>query len=86
MFIPKKALKPIGPSNFLWTLNRKMSDICKVRFDFNSRQDAVEVLEVVLDNLRGTSVLANNLVSNTLRTPIVTTVINYCGKVSVRCL
>ena len=61
-----------------------MSDICNDPFDFNSRQDAVEVLEVVLDNLRGTSVLANDLVSNTLRTPIVTSVINYCGKVSVR--
>ena len=47
-----------------------MSDICNGEFNFNSQQDAVEVLQVVLDNLKGTSVLANDLVSNKLRTTI----------------
>ena len=50
-----------------------MSDIRNVPFDFNSQQSAVEVLQVVLDDLKGTSVVANTLrtkhiVSNTLRT------------------
>ena len=70
MSIRKKALTPIDSSNFLWPLKRKMSDIHNVPFDFNSQQDAVEVLQVVLDNLKGTSVLANDLVSNILRTTI----------------
>ena len=70
MSIQKKALKPIDPSNFLWALKRKMSDIRNVPFDFNSQQDAVEVLQVVLDDLKGTSILANDLVSNTLNTTI----------------
>ena len=47
-----------------------MSDICNVSFDFNSHQDAVEVLQVVLDGFKGTLVLANDLVSNALRTTI----------------
>ena len=41
-----------------------------VSFDFNSHQDAVEVLQVVLDDFKGTLVLANDLVSNALRTTI----------------
>ena len=41
-----------------------------VPFEFSSQEDAVEVLQVVLDDLKGKSVLANDLVSNTLRTTI----------------
>ena len=39
--IRKKALKLIDPSNFLWTLNRKISDIRNIPFDFNPQQEAV---------------------------------------------
>ena len=71
----RKALKPIDSSNFLWALTHKISDIHNVPFDVNSWQDAVEVLQVVLDDPKVTSVLANDLVSNALRT---TTTCNTC--------
>ena len=70
MSIWKEALKPIDPSNFLWAFKRKMSNIHSVPFDFNSQEDTVKVLQVVLDGLERTSVLANDHISNTLRTTI----------------
>ena len=63
-------MKPTNPSNFWSPLKPKMADIHYVLFDFNSQQDAVEVLQVILDDLKGTSILANDLVSNTLKTTI----------------
>ena len=56
MSIQKRAMEPIDPSNFLWTLYCKMSNIWIVPFGFNSQKYAVEVLQVVLDDLKGTSV------------------------------
>ena len=53
---PQKALKPNHPSDFLWALKHNMSDIGNV-------PSKLEVLRVVLDDLKGTSVLANDLVS-----------------------
>ena len=47
-----------------------MSDIRNVSFDLNSRQDAVEVLQVVLDHLKGLFILTHYLVSKTLRNTI----------------
>ena len=60
----------IDPWNFLWARKCKISDICNVPFDFNSQQDAVEILQVSLDNFKGTSIVPNDLVSNALRTTI----------------
>ena len=37
-----------------------MSDIQNVSFDFSSKLDAVEVLQIVLDNLKNTCVLASD--------------------------
>ena len=66
MRVLHQALKPIDPSNFLWALERKIFDIHIVPSDFDSQQDGVEVLQVVLDDLKGTSILANHLVSSAL--------------------
>ena len=42
-------------------------------FDFNSLQDVAEILQVVLDELKGTSLAASSLISNTQRTTV------YCN-------
>ena len=60
MLIQKKNLKPIHPSNFLRALTGKMAGIL---FHFNFQQDALEVLQVVFDNLKGKSILANDFAS-----------------------
>ena len=61
---------PIDPSNFLWALNRKISSSRGAPFDFNSQQNIAEILQVVFDELKGTSIRTDDLLSNTLRTTI----------------
>ena len=68
--IKSRSNKPVDPSNFLWALSRKISEPCHAPFNFNSQQDAAEVLLFVIDELKGTSVAANGLMSNTIRTSI----------------
>ena len=52
---------------FLWALARKISEPRHAPFNFNSQQDAAEVLQFVIDELKGTSVAASDLISNTIR-------------------
>ena len=67
MKIKSRPNKPVDPSNFLWALSRKISESRDVPFNFNSQQDAAEVLQFVIDELKGTSVAASDLISNTIR-------------------
>ena len=48
-------------------VTRKISESRHAPFNFNSNQDAAEVLQFVIDELKGTSVAASDLVSNTIR-------------------
>ena len=66
MKIKSRSNKPVDP-NFLWVLSRKISGSRHVPFNFNSQQDAAEVLQFVIDELKGTSVVASDLISNTIR-------------------
>ena len=47
--------KPVNPSNVLWALKRKLSNLRGVPFDFNTQQDVAEILQVVLEELKGVS-------------------------------
>ena len=67
MKIKSRSNKPVDPSNFLWALPRSISESCHVPFNFNYQQDAAEVLQFVIDELKGTSVAASDLISNTIR-------------------
>ena len=67
MKIKSRSNKPVDPSNFLWALSRKISESRHAQFNFNSQQDAAEVLQFVIDELKGTSVAASDLISNTIR-------------------
>ena len=60
----KNSTKPVDPSNLLGTLKRKLSIIRGVPFDFNTQQDVAEILQAVLDELKGLS-LASHLICNT---------------------
>ena len=66
MKIKSRSNKPVDPSNFLWALTRKISESRHAPFNFNSQQDAAEVLQFVIDDLKGTSVAASDLISNTI--------------------
>ena len=56
---------PVDLSKFLWALKRKLSNWREVPFDFNTQQDVAEILQVVLDELKGVSLAASQLISNT---------------------
>ena len=55
-------------SNFLWAFKHKISSLHSAPFDFDSKQDVAEILQVVFDELKGTSITTEDLLSNTLRT------------------
>ena len=67
MKIKCQSNKPVDPSNFLWAFSSKISESRHAQFNFNSQQDAAEVLQFVIDELKGTSVAASDLISNTIR-------------------
>ena len=65
MAVKKNSTKPVDPSNFLWTLRRKLSIIKGVPFNFNTQQDVTEIMQVVLNELKGISIAASHLICNT---------------------
>ena len=66
----KRHKTSIDPSGFLSALSGKMSLIHNHPFNFNTQQDVPEILQVLLDEITGTSVLANNFLKSTIRTSI----------------
>ena len=66
----KRHKTSIDPSGFLRALSSKMSLIHNHHFNFNTQQDVPEILQVLLDEITGTSVLANNFLKTTIRTSI----------------
>ena len=66
----KRHKTSIDPSGFLRALSGKMSLIHNHPFNFNTQQDVPEILQVLLDEITGTSVLANNFLKSTIRTSI----------------
>ena len=67
MKIKSRSNKPVDPSNFLWALSRKISESRHAPYNFNYQQDAAEVLQFVIVELKGTSVAASDLISNSIR-------------------
>ena len=67
MKIKSRSNKPVDRSNFLWVLTHKISGPHHAPFNFDSQQDPAEVLQFVTDELKGTSVAASDLISNTIR-------------------
>ena len=58
MAVEKNSTKPIDQSNLLWTLKRNFSSTRVTLFDFNSQPDVAELLQFVLDELKGVSLAA----------------------------
>ena len=65
MAVKKNSAKPVDLSNSLWALKRKLSIIRGVPFKFNTQQDVVEILQVVLAEVKGISLAASHLICNT---------------------
>lgn len=65
-----KSSTVIDPSSFLRELQRKMSSIKDKPFNINSQQDVPEILLHALNELAGSSVIPNNIITNIVRTTI----------------
>ena len=70
MAVKKRSAKPVDPSNFLWALKHAVSSQIGRPFDFNTQQDVPEILQIVLDEIKGLSVVASDLISNTQRVTV----------------
>ena len=68
MSLLKCKTSPIDPSNFLWALKKKITKDRGSHFSFNSQQDLPEILQTVIDELKGISQVADNIISSTLQT------------------
>ena len=68
MTIKKNSSEAVHPSNFLWDLKRKLSNLRGVAFDFNTQQDVTEILQVVFDELKCVSLAERQLISSTQKT------------------
>ena len=66
----KRSIDPLDPSDFLKALESEMSVKTGATFNINSQQDAQEVLQILLDELVGSSVLAKDLITTTVRSVI----------------
>ena len=82
MAMKERSSVSIDPSNFLWALKNKMSSTRCVPFDFNFQQDVPEILQVVFDELKATSIKADDLLSNTLTTTTITCNSCFCSTVT----
>ena len=62
----KKRSSAIDPSNFLIVLQNLISKKTNRPFNVNSQQDVPEILQFILDELKGTSIIADNIISTSL--------------------
>ena len=62
--VKKNSTKSVYPSNVSWALKRNLSFIRGVPFDVNTQQNVAEILQVVLDELKGISLEASHLICN----------------------
>ena len=75
MSLLKKRSTPIDPSNFLRAFQNKISKKRGTAFNINSQQDVPEMLHFLIDELKGDSVIADQLISTSV---INTTTCNTC--------
>ena len=81
MSLLKRQTTPLDPSNFLWAFCRILSTNKQVPFQFNTQQDAPEILKVVLDELKGHSTAASNSLVRSVRT---STTCDTCGCCNIK--
>ena len=65
-----RAAAPVDPSNFLRALANKFSSVRDSPFNINVQQDVSEVLQVLLDDFKGTSPLAEDIFSTTVQSTV----------------
>ena len=62
----KKRTSPIDPSNFLRAFQNTISNKQGAPFNINTQQDVPEILQILIDELKGTSSIAEDLISSSI--------------------
>ena len=62
----KKRTSPIDPSNFLRAFQNAISKKRGSAFNINTQQDVPEIFQILLDELKGTSPIADGLISSSI--------------------
>ena len=70
MSLLKRKTSPIDPSNFLWALRNKITKVRGSPFNLNSQKDVPEILQIVIDELKGISEVEDSIISSTLQTSL----------------
>ena len=79
MSLLKCKTNPIDPSNFLWTLRNKITKYCGSSFHFNSQQDVPEILQIKIHELKGISLVVDNIILSTLQTSATCSICFCCN-------
>ena len=79
MSLLKRRTTPVDTSNFLWALSREQSTNKQVPFQFNTQQDLSEILQVVLDELKGHSAIASNILTTYVKTSRTCDTCGFCS-------
>ena len=66
----KRKTSPNYCSTFLWAVRNKITKDRRSSFKFNSQQDVPEILQIVIDELKGIYQVADNIISSTLQTSV----------------
>ena len=61
-----KRNSPIDPSNFLRAFQKKISEKRGTPFNINTQQDVPEILQVLLDEMKGSSPIADGIISSSI--------------------
>ena len=64
----KKRSSPIDPSNFLRAFQNTISNKRGTPFNINTQQDVPEILQILLDELKGSSPISDGIISSSLLT------------------
>ena len=63
MSLLKKQSSPVDPSNFLRAFQNSISRKRGTPFNFNTQQDVPEILQLLIDELKGESTIADDIIS-----------------------
>ena len=75
MILCRVGALPVDPSNFLRVFQHKISRKRGTPFNINTQQDVPEMLEFLIDELKGDSVVADQIISASV---VSTTTCNTC--------
>ena len=70
MSLLQRSISPVDPSSFLRALQCRISTSIDASFNFNTQQDVPDILRILLDEFKGSSIIAQDIVATTVQTTV----------------